>query len=73
MYTAYEDTYLKNTYMTCNSETYNQEVMEVFVAPHTNDSVRYHEVSNACLCVVVTAFPAWFTVDFARHSTVLLT
>jgi hypothetical protein len=44
LYSAYEDPFLINTYMTCNSETYNQEVMEVFVAPHVNDSVRYHEV-----------------------------
>lgn len=43
-YFAKADTYLKNTYTQCNSETYNQEVMEVFIAPFSNDSVRYHEV-----------------------------
>lgn len=44
IYIAKDDTYLKNTYMQCNSETYNQEVVEVFVAPQANDSINYHEV-----------------------------
>ena len=54
VYQAREDRFLKNTYTQCNSETYNQEVLEVFIAPHTNDSITYHEVRHrvdaACAC-----------------------
>lgn len=40
------DKFLKNTYMACNSETYNQEVVEVFISPNANDTTNYYEVTS---------------------------
>lgn len=56
-YLAAGDPFLKNTYTTCDSETYNQEVVEVFIAPNANDSLVYHEVRRLpdCLPALIQA------------------
>uniref|UniRef100_A0A7S1CPQ5 Uncharacterized protein n=1 Tax=Bicosoecida sp. CB-2014 TaxID=1486930 RepID=A0A7S1CPQ5_9STRA len=42
-YTADDDMFLKNTYVGCNTDMYNQEVVEAFVSPSAVDTPFYHE------------------------------
>lgn len=44
-YTARDDPFLRNDYRQCNTETWNQEVVELFIAPYTAGyATRYLEV-----------------------------
>lgn len=58
-YNCKADPLLKNTYSVCNTETYNQEVSEVFIAPGTADVGIVLAGALCCqnidTCVVVQA------------------
>ena len=43
-YIAQGERFFRNDHTTCNSETWNQEVVEVFISPGTEDPTHYHEV-----------------------------